>query len=113
MAGEYAKVGDLITWDRGYTAPHVLRVGHYYGLERLVDGMTRQEWVDEQADSGEEASLGDLLVRGEVSPEEHEQRVSAVRAAVHKMGLELFYDVELELDRYAREQYEPWKIVFG
>lgn len=98
-----AEIGDVIAWDGLCGYPEELRVGHGYRLDRLVNGMTPQEWADDYASNGPEARLEDRLSEGEISEAEFLDALSIVQAAARRQEQALFGDVMAELDEYARE----------
>lgn len=77
----------------------MFRVGQHYNLERVVEGLTAQEWTDDRADNGPVARLGDLFMEGGISHFDYEEGVLALQAVDRELERRLFGDPAAELDK--------------
>lgn len=90
-----AEYGDTIHWGH-----EEIRVGHGYQLERLVDGLTEQQWIERQLTTVyvelEEAARV-RVAEGSMLQEEADWELAQCAELIRRRAGTLFGDIEAEL----------------
>ena len=105
-----AEVGEEIIWQTSDVHDEVYRVGYGHELERVVEGLTEQEWLEREFND----SYADLALvldahveKGTLDPADRDWRLQQAETNLRNKAAMLFGAPADELTEYARAWYGP------